>query len=89
MLEKTTPEEKIEKAFQTILCRKSKSAEADILIAYYKNEVKALQSNPENTEKLIEIGEYRHENISDKTSLAALVEVIMTIYNLEEAIVRS
>jgi hypothetical protein len=89
MSEKTSAEEKINKAFNMIICRKGDSKEIDVLNAYYDNEVKLFQSNPENADKLIEIGEYKHEETADNASLAALIEVIMTIYNMEEAIVRS
>jgi hypothetical protein len=59
------------------------------LNSYYENELKLLQANSESPDKIIKIGEYKHEPVADKASLAALIEVVMTIYNMEEAIVRS
>jgi len=46
-------------------------------------------SNQKTAGQLINAGEFRHEDISDQTTLAALMEVIMTIYNMDEAITKS
>ena len=78
---------KIEKAFRLILCRKASDKELNILKEYFEAEKKAL--SPEAADQLIAIGEYKHQDVADKASLAAMIEVIMTIYNMEEAIVRS
>ncbi|MEI9919521.1 MAG: PSD1 and planctomycete cytochrome C domain-containing protein [Bacteroidota bacterium] len=78
---------KIEKAFRLILCRKASDKEIGILKDYFETEKKTLSS--EAADKLIAIGEYSHKDVTDKVSLAAMIEVIMTIYNMEEAIVKS
>lgn len=87
--EKTPLEEKIVKAFNMIVCRKATSKETDILVKYYEDEYSILKSKPDEAAKLIRIGEYEHETVEDVTALAALIEVVMSIYNLEETIVRS
>jgi hypothetical protein len=89
MLEKTTPENKIHKAFQLILCRQAKSQEFSILKDYFEKEQPLFLSNQKTAEQLIKAGEFKHEAVSDKTTLAALMEVIMTIYNMDEAITKS
>ncbi len=89
MLEKTTPENKIHKAFQLILCRQAKSQEFSILKDYFEKEQPLFLSNRKTAEQLITAGEFRHEDVADKTTLAALMEVIMTIYNMDEAITKS
>jgi hypothetical protein len=78
---------KIEKAFRLIICRKASDKEINILKNYFEAEKKAISA--EAADHLIAIGEYKHQNTSDKVSLAAMIEVIMTIYNMEEAIVKS
>lgn len=82
-------ENNIEKAFRLIICRKANSKEIGLLKDYFESEKKIFESNPEEANKLIAIGEYKHQDIADRASLAAMIEVIMTIYNMEEAIVRS
>jgi hypothetical protein len=82
-------ETKIEKAFRMILCRKANDKELGILKDYFDTEKKVFETKPDDANKLIGIGEYKHQNDADKASLAAMIEVIMTIYNMEEAIVKS
>ncbi|HZY80413.1 MAG TPA: PSD1 and planctomycete cytochrome C domain-containing protein [Cyclobacteriaceae bacterium] len=82
-------EDKIEKAFRLIICRKASNKEIDILSKYFEEEKKTFTSNVADADKLISIGEFKHQKIEDKAGLAAMIEVIMTIYNMEEAIVKS
>jgi hypothetical protein len=89
MVENISLDQKIEKAFQLILCRQARSEELSILKDYFGNEQKFLSSHTPAAGELIKAGEFKHEKIEDKTSLAALEEVIMTIYNMDEAITKS
>ena len=89
MLEKNSITEKITKAFQLIICRKAKSKELSLLQTYFENEQKLLSGNDKAATHLIKVGEFRHELIDDKVTLAALAEVVMIIYNMDEAITRS
>ncbi len=82
-------EDRIATAFRSIMCRKASSRELDILNEYHQSEKTAFGKTPDAAEKLIAIGEYEHADVKDRAALAALMEVIMTIYNMEEAIVRS
>lgn len=81
--------EKIEKAFRSIICRKGSSQEVSILSNYFESEKQSFETKPDDADKLIAIGEYDHKAVPNKAGLAAMIEVIMTIYNMEEAIVRS
>jgi hypothetical protein len=83
------PEVKIEAAFRKVICREPRQDEMDIMLKYFNSERDKLEVLPLNAEKLIAIGEYPHEDLSDRASLAALMEVIMMIYNMEEAILRT
>ncbi|MBX2894527.1 MAG: PSD1 domain-containing protein [Cyclobacteriaceae bacterium] len=89
MLEKSSEEEKIKKAFLLIVCRGSKNEELSLLTAYYKSEKEKFQQSPEKAKKFIEAGEYPHQEIKDTVSLAALMQVIQTIYNMDEAITKT
>ena len=88
-VDKGSIDEKIAKAFNIVVCRTPSDKELEILKTYYENEYTILKSKPDEVEKLIGIGEYKHEKVNDNASLAALIEVVMSIYNLEETIVRS
>lgn len=87
--ESTPVNEKIQKAFQLIVCRAVHSNEMDALIAYYEKEKIELSKAPHACDQLIQAGEYPHQGGKDKVALAALIEVMMMLYNLDEAITRS
>jgi hypothetical protein len=88
-LEKISEEEKIEKAFRLIICRKTTEKEKQILQNYFKTEKEKFSSQPAKAERLLKTGEYKHEQTINKTEAAALMQVVHTIYNMEEAISKS
>lgn len=89
MLEHSSEEEKIKKAFLLIVCRESKKEEFDLLTAYHKSEKEKFELSPQKAKQYIEAGEYPHQKIADIVSLAALMQVIQTIYNMDEAITKT
>lgn len=89
ILEETATEEKINKAFRTIVSREIKSTELNSLTDYFEREKLLFEKETKAANALIAAGEFPHQNAKDKSSLAALIEVIMTIYNLDEAITKS
>ncbi len=89
MMESSSSTEKIEKAFQTVLCRKPKPAELQILKGYFDDEKRRFDASKENAKKLIASGEYPHLEIKDVASLAAMMQVVQTLYNMEEAITKT
>jgi hypothetical protein len=76
-------------AFRRIVCREPGVKEQTLLKNYFENERTRFSAQPSAAEKLIREGEFRHETIEDRASLAALEEVVLTLYNLEEAITKS
>jgi len=88
MMDPSAIEDKITTAFRRILCRSPRAAELDLLISYFETEKEKFAGHSAEAEKLIDVGEYRHEDV-DRNSLAALMEVIMTLYNMEETIART
>jgi len=71
-------------AFRRIICRKPTEKEMSILNAYYADQLKSI--NKKDAEKLLAVGESPIPAGIDKINLAAMMKVIDTIYNLEEAI---
>ncbi len=82
------PSEGIQAAFQRILCRYPKSEELKILVTYYESELTRLEANPEVVDELVQVGEspLKKENITP--GLAAMMQVISALYNLEETITK-
>jgi hypothetical protein len=89
MIDKSSVDEKVRKAFQTIICREPKKEEFEQLMEYYNQEKINFDKTPEKATQFVEVGEYHHEQIKDVVSLAALMQLVQTIYNLDEAITKS
>lgn len=89
MKEQSTPEEKIKKAFQSVICREAKGEELKILLGYFEEERRKFNVVKEKAQQLTNAGEYPHSEINDIVSLASLMQVIHTIYNMEEAITKT
>ncbi|QMU28573.1 PSD1 and planctomycete cytochrome C domain-containing protein [Adhaeribacter radiodurans] len=85
--ENNSTENKIKKAFRTIVCRQPSQKELQLLSNYYQEELKTL--NKSIAEKRLAVGEYPLPAKTDKMKLAAFMQVVTTIYNLEETISKS
>ena len=81
------PAEQIRRAFRTIVCRRPQEKELELLSQYYQSELKTL-TRPV-AEKRLAVGEYPLPAKADKIRLAALMQVVATIYNLEETLSKS
>ena len=86
--EKNTTEDKIKKAFRLIVCRIPNEKEIKLLSSYYADQQKIFKGG-KNAEKVLTVGEYPLPKNINKVSLAAMMEVITTIYNLEETITKT
>lgn len=82
-------DEKIEKAFQLIVCRKIKPEEKKILLSYYKEQKEAFKTNPDNAKAFIDVGEYQILKGRNNIEVASLMQIIHTLYNMEETIMKS
>ncbi len=89
MLEKNDITQKLEKSFRFIICRKPKSKELDILSKYFEVEKNNFTKNPTKAQKLLQIGELKSMYNGENASTAALMQAILMIFNMEEAIVRT
>jgi hypothetical protein len=85
--EKSESRDKIIKAFRLIICRKPNEKELGVLTAYYDKQLKNI--NEQAVDRMLAVGEYPITRKVDKKTLAALMRVVSTIYNLEEAITKS
>jgi hypothetical protein len=59
-----------------------------LLTNYFEEEKKNFATQPENAKEFIKQGEYPHQEIKDTINLAALMQVVHTIYNMDEAITK-
>jgi hypothetical protein len=88
MTENSTVPEKIVYAFRSIACRAPKNEELELLVSYFAEEQKKFEQSPGKAKDFIKAGEFPLEDIQDKVSLAALMQVVHTIYNMEESITK-
>lgn len=79
--------DKIIKAFRLIVCREPHEKEIVLLKNYYQKRLKTMKKP--SAEKLLDVGEYPLSEDIDKIMLAAMMQVVSTIYNLEESITKS
>jgi hypothetical protein len=88
MLEDLSTEDRIAKAFRLILCRRGAEKELGLLQTYFEDEKEYFEAHPEKTEEKLKAGEYKQEKTDDVAGTAALMQVISTLYNTDEAITR-
>jgi hypothetical protein len=87
--EKSSVQEKLKKAFFSIVCRAPDAEELRILEGFYKEELQKYQSNPASSEITLKVGEYPHISKIDKSEAAALMQAIHLMYNMEETITKT
>jgi hypothetical protein len=87
----TTGSDKIVRAFRLILCRKPSAQELNTLTQYYEYQLAEFRKNPTAARKTLTVGEYPQtaNANADTVTTAALMRVIDTLYNLEEAITKT
>lgn len=85
--EKISDDARLQKAFRLIVCRKPTTDEAAVMHQYLKDQLSSLTQ--EKAESLLNVGEYPLREQTDKVQLAALMQVVSLLYNLEETIVKS
>jgi len=88
-VQKTQPAENINKAFKQIICRAPSAKEQKILNDYYNEQVQLFNAGKLDAAGTLKVGEYPSQKGIDQKSTAALMKVINTIYNMEEAITKS
>uniref|UniRef100_UPI0013914BEF DUF1549 and DUF1553 domain-containing protein n=1 Tax=Cyclobacterium salsum TaxID=2666329 RepID=UPI0013914BEF len=79
----------IEEAFARILCRPPGEEELRLLTEYYQEELKRFQKRPEKILHAVRAGDSPLGPNADKPETAALMQVVVAIYNVEEAITKT
>ncbi len=87
--EKSSVDEKIFKAFHRIICRMPDKKELGILKNYFDEQLQLFKQKKLDATVTIKAGEYPIDKKLDLYTTAALMKVINTIYNMEEAITKS
>lgn len=83
-----SPEPAIEEAFKRIVCRYPDQQELSILLSYYQEELEKFNSHPEDAVRVLAVGEFPMEE--QKTpEIAAMMHVVVALYNLEETITKT
>lgn len=82
-------ESSLARAFRRIICRKATPKELDILKAYYAEQLELFKAKKLDAYKTLAVGEYPLNKKLNLDESAALMKVVNTIYNLEEAITKS
>jgi hypothetical protein len=85
--ENSETEYTIRKAFRSIVSRKALDKEVKILSDYYVKKLKTMDEK--KAARLLAVGEYPQDEKVNKIKQAALMQVIVTIYNLEETITKT
>ena len=87
--ENTPATEKVQTAFHLVVCRVPTAKEMAILNGYYAEQLLQFQQHRLDAAATIHTGEYPMLPPRDVNSMAALMKVIMAVYNLEESITKS
>lgn len=80
--------EVIKKAFKRIVCREMKSEEEDLLKTYFNDQLERFESHKDQIKPTLEVGEYPIDAKKETARNAALMQVIVSLYNLEETITK-
>jgi hypothetical protein len=78
----------IEEAFKRIVCRFPNEKEMSILRGYYQDELEKFKSRPQDAVKVLSVGEFPMEE-KKTPEIAAMMHVVVALYNLEETITRT
>jgi hypothetical protein len=81
--------EKVIKTFRLIVCRKPTEKEIEVLSSYYSDQLGIFKNQKKRAESLLSIGEYPLPQNVNKSSVAAWMQVISALYNLEETITKT
>ena len=80
-------EEAVRSLFQHVLLRDPADDEMDLLVDYHQECVDKFESNKEDAEKLLDVGESETKK-EKQTETAALMMVAQVLYNLDETITK-
>ncbi len=85
----STPANNIAAAFRQILCRQPDDKERTLLEKYWNEQIAYFKAHAADAKKLMTAGEYHLQSNAPVTQIAAMMQVIQVIYNMEETITRT
>ncbi len=88
LLQSSDGNQVLEQAFERILCRKPSAKELTQLVEYWTNAKQDIGKEKDAAGKIIQPGVYRPKT-TDKILLAATMQTIQIIYNMQEAITKT
>ncbi|MEX2233646.1 MAG: PSD1 and planctomycete cytochrome C domain-containing protein [Cyclobacteriaceae bacterium] len=88
IIENLSDEARISKAFRLIICRETTKKELDLLQTFYAEEKEYFETIPTTAARKLKVGEFKQIDTGDIPATAALMQVITTLYNTDEAITR-
>ena len=81
-------EQKIERLFRTVLCRKPKENEIKMLQEYYQQEKNKFSLDKKRASSYLTVGEFEQINTKDIAETAALMQVNQMLFNIDETTVK-
>ena len=81
--------ERIAFAFRTVISRVPESEELNLLLSDFDAYKTEFEENPQAANKLLTVGEKKHNAAMDTAELAAYTLIANTILNLDEAIMQN
>jgi hypothetical protein len=85
---KLTEEQKVERVFRTIVCRKPKANEIAMLFDYFQKEKIKFNQDKKKSAGYLSAGELDQINTKDIAQAAALMQVNQMLFNLDETTVK-
>lgn len=79
----------IKTAFVKIVGRQPSKSEGELLNNYYKEQLNAFENGKLSAEKTLQVGEYPQSNKVSPIATAALMKVLLMVFNLDEVITKN
>ncbi len=84
-----TPEQRLANAFSRILCRPHRPEEMELMLGFFNEELDAFRNEEEKAGQLLQVGEYPQAPELDAAELAATMQTLLMMYNMEEALTKT
>ncbi len=78
----------VKSAFKRILCREMNGKELSLLTDYLEDQMRRFNEHPDQIRPTLQVGEYPLKESDINAQTAALMQVIVSLYNLEETITK-
>jgi hypothetical protein len=85
---KLTEEQKLERLFRTVVCRRPTTKEKGMLLEYYQQEIAIFRKDKKRAKKYLEAGMHPQIATPDVAEAAALMQVNQMLYNIDETTIK-